>query len=745
MKLKTIALAMLLSAGGAYAAPALQTCSPMEVTHNGGAGLSYILACNAGDWSMTYTGSVPAGTDSVLARYRVQVSNLDGSNFSQTRSVRLPSPAMLGQALLREAVVLDNGDLALRDCPEFSCTLYRPLGSAEKLAKATITVTPEIKRLTDEVARLNAELAKRQAEVTTQNGKVASLEKNVRELTAKLGGAEQSLTAAKAALDAAKEQYNADIAGLLDSSKADLTKATEAAGVQLTAQVVAANNALEKARADLAKCMAEHQAAEDAKAKADAEVEARGKMVDRLQAVVSSANEKLTAAQAWYDAQVADLNSKQAQAIAEQSANFATMRLKLDAANGEVETLTANVKALEGALAGANQQLQAAQKSQAVHDAALGAAADNKDKHYAALESALADAQKTIGELTSARAAQVGELQASLDEANKKLSAAQSQFDAQMVELTGKQAQQTLSTAEQGAELAAAQAKLAAATAEVDHLTQKVAGLEQALADAKKAKDGGDAALKKLSVATPESQAADHAQLEKLTAERDAATAEVTQLKDQLAAILPKMEKLSAERDDALRGAQQVAKAMLEALDQFQALQEAKDEADKALASTTNKLMDLSAKLEAANLARELAMQAATTAHADADTQNLKNEELAQQLGRAKEQLKALVTERYDLNAKLEAATTELRAVRELQGAGTSDVDTLKSAVSVLVNERDQLQAHADSQKQRIGDLEQVNSEQVNELARLRAELAALKGHVPQNVPTPPAPFADTR
>ncbi|KVP17377.1 hypothetical protein [Burkholderia ubonensis] len=737
MKLKTIALAMMLSAGGAYAAPALQTCSPMEVTHNGGAGLSYILACNAGDWSMTYTGSVPAGTDSVLARYRVQVSNKDGSNFTQSRSVRLPSPAMLGQALLREAVVLDNGDLALRDCPEFSCTLYRPLGSAEKLSKATITVTPEIKRLTDEAARLSAELTKRQAEIATQNGKVASLEKEVKELTAKLGGAEQALTATKSALDAAREQYNADIAGLLDSSKADLAKASEAASAQsnarvteLTSQLAAANSALEKARKDLSECMDAHTAAEAAKAKADAEVEARGKRVDHLQAIVTSANEQLAAAQARYDAQIADLSSKQKQAIAEQSANFASMRLKLDAANGEVETLTSNVKALERALADANQQLQAAQKTQAAHSEALGAATENKDKQRAALEAALADAQKTIADLTGARATQVAELQAALDEANKKLSDAQ--------------AQQSLSGA-QGEALADAQAKLAAATTMVGQLNQKVVSLEQALSAAQQAKNDGEAALKKLSVATPESQAAGHSELAKLTTERDAATAEVTKLKGQLADIGPKMEKLSAERDYALQGAQEVAKNMLEVLDHYQELEEAKAEVDKALEATTNKLMDLSTKLEAANLARELAMQAATTANADADTQNLKNQELAQQLGRAKEQIKALVSERYDLNSKLEAATGELEAVHELHGATTSDVMTLQFAVATVVTERDRLQAEVDGQKQRIGNLEHENSAQAAELAALRQELAALKGHVPQNVPVPTPPFADAR
>ncbi|KWA83828.1 hypothetical protein WL29_20910 [Burkholderia ubonensis] len=589
MKLKTIALAMLLSAGGgAYAAPALQTCAPMEVTHNGGAGLSYLLSCNAGGWALTYSGSVPAGTDSVLARYRVQVSNPDGSNFTQTRSVRLPSPAMLGQALLREAVVLDNGDLALRDCPEFSCTLYRPLGSAEKMAKATITVTPEVKRLTDEAARLSAELTQRQTELVAQNGKVSSLELDVRALKAKLDGTEKSLAEAKAALEAAKEQYNADIAGLLDSGKADLAKATASAGAQssarvaeLTSQLAAATAALDAARKELAECKNAHNAAEAAKAKADAEVESRGKQV---------------------------------QANASQSADVATVRLKLEAANSKVDELTGKVSGLERALADANTQLQAAKQTQTERDAALGAAADN---------------------------------------------------------------------------LAAAQAK---------------------------------------------TQPADlSGQLAKALSERAAAADEVARLTKELAGINPAVEKLKLERDDALKGAQQVARDMLEALDQYQLLQTAKDDAEKALESTTNKVMDLSAKLEAANLARELAMQAATTAHADADAQNLKNQELAQQVARAKEQIKALVSERYDLYAKLQATKVELEAATGAKASGSDTVTALRSALYTVKVQQNYLQNVVDGQKQHIGQLETVNAAQAKEIAALRQQLAEMKGRVPQN------------
>lgn len=634
MKLKTIALAMLLSAGGgAYAAPALQTCAPMEVTHNGGAGLSYILACNAGGWALTYSGSVPAGTDSVLARYRVQVSNPDGSNFTQNRSVRLPSPAMLGQALLREAVVLDNGDLALRDCQEFSCTLYRPLGSAEKLAKATITVTPEVKRLTDEAARLSAELTQRQTELGAQNGKVSSLELDVRALKAKLDGTEKSLAEAKTALEAAKEQYNADIAGLMQSSKSDLAKATATAGTmssarvaELTSQLAAATAALDATREELAECKNAHNAAEAAKAKADAEVESRGKQVGDLQAALTAANAQLQHAQRGFDAQVADLSGKKVQSMASQSADAASVRLKLDSANSKVDELTGKVSGLERALADANTQLQAAKQTQSVRDAALGAAADK---------------------------------------------------------------------------LAAAQAK---------------------------------------------TQPADLAsQLAKASSERDAAAAEVARLTKELAGISPAMEKLKLERDDALKGAQQVARDMLEALDQFQLLQTAKDDAEKALASTTNKLMDLSAKLEAANLARELAMQAATTAHADADSQNLKNQELAQQVARAKEQIKSLVTERYDLYAKLQATKVELEAATGAKASGSDTVMALRTALYKVQVQQNYLQNVVDSQKQHIGQLETVNAAQAKEIAALHQQLAELKGRVPQNEQTQASAPAEAR
>lgn len=687
MKLKTIALAVLLAANGAaHAAPTMQTCAPMEVTHNGNAGLSYSLQCDAGGWSMKYTGAVPAGTDSVLARYRLQVSNPDGATFSHNRSVRLPSPSLLGQALVREAVALDNGDLALRDCEAFNCTLYRPLGNAEKVAKSTITVTPEIKRLTAEAARLNAELSKRQGELDAQNARVLALQAEVSTLSSKLGGTEQTLASAKAALDSAKEQYTADIDGLLKSSKVEMAKAAAEAGAQSSAQIAQLNaqlatvsGALEAARKELAECAAAHGVAEQAKAQADAEVKARTGQVADLQRALKAAEAELNRVLDGVDSKVADLNGKHAQANAAQSADVAAMRLKLDAATREVETLLTKVAGLEHSLADANQQLKAAQAAQSQHADALTTAAESQERLRAVLEMSLAEAQITIAELTTARASQVGALQVSLTEANEKLAAAQAQLAAHAA----------------AAAPAASEADLATATARIDALTTKVSSLESALsaattelAEAQRVQVAKDQAYDELSraydnnlgqlaamhTAATESRGAPASnadaamlgeQLSKTTEERDAAVADVARLTAQLAAIGPQVDMLEADRVAALKNAQRVATEMLQALDMIQDLQAAKAESDKALESTTNRLMEMSAKLEAANLARGLAMQAATTAHADADAQNLKNQELSAQLAKADNQVHSVTAQRDQLAAANAEQALEIAALRK--------------------------------------------------------------------------------
>lgn len=721
MKLKTLALATLLAAGGAHAAPVLQTCAPMEVTHNGASGLSYQLKCNAGDWTLKYSGSVPAGTDSVVAKYRVQALNGDGSNFTQSREVRLPSPALLGQALLREVVALDNGDLALRDCPEFSCTMYRPLASADKLAKASITVTPEIKRLAAEAARLNAELIKRHDALAAQTKKVATLEAQVQAMATQLATSDASLAAARAEFDSAREQHNADIIGLMNASKADVLKAAETAGAKantdlatLGTQLEDANRALAKARADLTECQAAHAAAETAKGKADAEVASRDKQVLALQAELVTTSAKLKAAQENVEAQLGALQAKQTQAASEKSADLAALRLKLEVADGKVGELSSKVATLEQSLVTATEQLAAAQKAQTDRDAVLTAATAEKDKTRVSLELALADAQATIAELTSARALQVGELEAALAGANKKLTAAQTQYDEKVAELHRMHGQM------------AAASGAPADTAKLGQLTQKVSELEQALSTANQSL----AQAQKTVTDTSTGEAGLKAQLEKVTTERDSAAAKVAELTQVLA-------EMDENRIATAKGAKQVAQDMLQLLDKHQELMAEKEAADKALATAQNKAMELAAKLEAANLARDLAMQAATTAHADADAQNLKNQDLSQKLARAEEQLQAAKAERDATAAKLQATTGELAQTAAAQKSGSDDVTTLKGAAVTLARERDALQAELANQKNKLSDYESRNAEQAQDIASLKQQLAVARNSPPQgHMPT---------
>lgn len=186
LRIKSTVAAALLAAGSAFAAPAMQTCSPMEVLHDSVQGLSYNLSCTVGDWDLKYRGAVPAGMSSVLVNYKLTARSKDGSNFTLQRQARLPSPTLLGQTLLREAVLLDDGQLALRDCPEISCSKYRPLGDSSKLAKATVTVTPELAQLREAHAMLTASLASTQAQLASRVEQVSNLESDIQRLTAAL-------------------------------------------------------------------------------------------------------------------------------------------------------------------------------------------------------------------------------------------------------------------------------------------------------------------------------------------------------------------------------------------------------------------------------------------------------------------------------------------------------------------------------------------------------------------------------
>lgn len=259
MKFRILPFAALLMASGlASAAPQIQTCEPMEVTHSGGAGLGYSLSCEAGPWRLTYKGSVPAGSSSVLAQYRVAVTHPDGTNLVQTRTARLAEPSQLGQVLLREAVLLDNGNVALRDCPEIGCTLYRPLGGDSKLSKASITVTPEM-------ARLLAERKELTERVESQMDQISALQAREAALAADLSAARQTLESAQA-------EHAADFAGLESSysSKLAVQRAEDSAAAasaqktndELMAQVQSLTAQLASVRQELDKTTAAAAAAQ---------------------------------------------------------------------------------------------------------------------------------------------------------------------------------------------------------------------------------------------------------------------------------------------------------------------------------------------------------------------------------------------------------------------------------------------------------------------------------------------------
>lgn len=195
--LKRIVLALgaaiALSTGAAQAAPSLQSCAPMEVTHTGGIGMSYSMSCTAGGWHLRYAGAVPAGSEVVNVQYQLQVRGADGASFNQLRHLTLPSPAHLGQMLAREAVLLDDGDIALRECKEPHCTLYRPLGHQQGLSKATVTVAPEVQKLRQEREQLAAQLAEKTSLATQQA-------QQLDQLTADLARAQQAALDAEAKL-----------------------------------------------------------------------------------------------------------------------------------------------------------------------------------------------------------------------------------------------------------------------------------------------------------------------------------------------------------------------------------------------------------------------------------------------------------------------------------------------------------------------------------------------------------------
>ena len=168
-----MAAALSTLAMSALADPTIQSCSPLEVNHHSDYGLSYTLLCGAGPWKLKYAGAVPAGGDGVTLQYELTVTGTAGRSVTLHRSVRLPSPAHLGQVLTREAVLLDSGAVALRDCADVGCTKYRPMVDAT-LAGAIVTISPEVQRLRTEQRQVAAEADRLREEVASSKSQCAA-------------------------------------------------------------------------------------------------------------------------------------------------------------------------------------------------------------------------------------------------------------------------------------------------------------------------------------------------------------------------------------------------------------------------------------------------------------------------------------------------------------------------------------------------------------------------------------------
>lgn len=359
MKSKIVALSLALAglSGIATAAPVLQTCAAMEVTHNSNIGLSYSLSCAAGDWRLKYTGSIPSGNEPVAAQYRLDVARPDGTSFTMNRTVNTPAPAHLGRMLVREAVLLDSGELALRDCKEFACTLYRPVGFKGNLAKSTITVTPEVKRLTDERAELAEALKKRTEELKQQTLLVELQLQNV-------GSLERQLADAQAQLKKATADYEATL------SKAAMDRAAEVKALK------------EKAEGDVARIASEAQSGQ-AKADADwsaklaaalnkadgdwgAKLAAMAQQRDSALESINTLTVQLTDAQAALKKQEAvhkEVVAGLEKVNAELSDELAKVRSQLDTANKAAEATQAYEFAIKDLVEQHNAQLAAVRQA----------------------------------------------------------------------------------------------------------------------------------------------------------------------------------------------------------------------------------------------------------------------------------------------------------------------------------------------------------------------------------------------
>lgn len=338
------------------AAPSLQACNPMEVIHNGDRGLSYTMGCAAGGWKLSYSGSVPGGTEQVVAKYRLSVTGENGESFTRARQVRLPSSALLGQALLREAVLLDSGDLALRECEPVGCTLYRPLG-APGLTQATITGSQEIQRLKaetlrlgdlaaargEELATLQSTLADRQAEVEALQGKVSRLSDTLTTTTQQSEAERLRLEAQLGTQATTRHEELVAAQGALTARQAEIATLQRDVA-RLTSELAASAQRFASERAGLeAQLGAAHEAARAGQAPAAEPAVSEG-------APAPCGHQALTP-HAVEDAALTDaLTEASAELLRKHEAMAGVLKAtqqKLDKAQGQVELAAARIDALQ--------------------------------------------------------------------------------------------------------------------------------------------------------------------------------------------------------------------------------------------------------------------------------------------------------------------------------------------------------------------------------------------------------------
>lgn len=397
------ALATIASAA-VFAAPSVQTCAPMEILHGAGTGLAYQLSCEAGPWKLRYSGSVPAGEEPVNAQYRLAVAGPQGVSFVQHRVARLPAPAKLGQVLVREAVLLDNGDLALRDCKEANCTRYRPMSAVadEKAANtaASVTVTPEVKRLQEEQKQLTRDIGEMQAKFKAERELLetqaaAKLKAEHEAANIRLSQVLERLSV----LEAENKRLAADKTGV----EARITACAEQAGTLTSAQgSIAALNA------DLARLTEAH-------AKSTSALTAEQDSGAKLAAEVASLKRDLAVAHAAEvgSAQKAELSAGKAgaleQALAQRTAELSAAEARVAAAEAKTKMTPAEKSAYDFALVSlvAQHNEQVAAVRQALPSANLAGILDEMKVPRIANEPPVSDVADTATSMSASMLGQV--------------------------------------------------------------------------------------------------------------------------------------------------------------------------------------------------------------------------------------------------------------------------------------------------------------------------------------------------